>query len=97
MADTTTKGNDMERLAEIGARYLACSQDDRDTIALVMSDVIDTITSASGGGIMFLDPKGTGTMNVHLLGDVDLAPSMLIAAPAIYESLFGVPDGVELQ
>lgn len=81
------------RAAHIQARLETASAEDRDTISIILADVVDALLSESGAGILFVDKEGTGEMSVHVIGDYELAPALLLSAPGIYERLFGVPDG----
>lgn len=87
----------LARAAHITARLATASDEDKDTISIILYDIIDTLLSESGAGILFFDKEGTGKMSVHLIGDYDLAPEMLHAAPAIYHKLFSVPEGTVTQ
>ena len=86
-----------DRWTKTQARYMLASPEDRAVIEHVMADVVDVVLSDNGGGLMFADPSGEGSMSVHILGDSSLAPLMVAAAPDIYERVFGVPDEVVLQ
>ena len=83
----------LARAAHIQHRLEGASEEDKDTITIILCDIVDALLGESGAGILFVDKAGTGEMSVHVIGDYDLAPEMLLAAPGIYERLFGVPKG----
>lgn len=90
---TTLTSVQKARADRIKTQLETASDEDRDTISIILADVVDALLSDAGAGILFVDKDGSGTLSVHIIGDYDLAPSMLRAAPDIYERLFGVPDG----
>lgn len=85
------------RAAHIQERLMHASDDDKDTISILLCDIVDTMLNETGAGVLFVDKAGTGSMAVHLIGDTDLVPEMLRAAPAIFDRVFGVPEGMVPQ
>ena len=94
--DTSTAAQ-IERAKTVNQRMLDMSSEDRDTVALIIMDVMDALDNAESGGRMFVDPEGNGEMNVHLFGDKTLAAHMLMHASDIYAGLFTVPEGTVAQ
>ena len=68
-----------------------------DIFLSVMHEVVCALHSKTGGGVLFTDITGEGEMNIHLIGNQDHTPQMLLAAPSVYRSHFNVPDGASLQ
>ena len=87
----------LARAKHIQTRLADASEEDRDTISIILCDIVDALLGEAGAGILFVDKDGTGEMSVHMIGDYDLAPAMLRAAPSIYKRLFGVPEGAVPQ
>lgn len=87
-----TDMNKAVEMVDLLILYQAADEQDQEVIRRVMSDVIDVVTSAEGGGILFVDTEGDGEMNVHLIGDSSLTPLMLRSAQRVYDKVFGVPE-----
>lgn len=86
-----------DRAAHIQAQLMTASDEDKETISMILADVVDTILSDNGAGVLFFDKNGEGSMSVHMLGEIGAATGMLQAAPAVYESLFATPSDAKMQ
>ena len=87
----------MDKLIDTLKRINDASDEDKETVARVMGDIVTLVLSDSGAAVFFIDPDGAGEMHVHMLGDMDIAPQMLRAAPALYREYFSAPEGSALQ
>lgn len=82
MADTD---NVVKKLEALDPQY-------RETILVVLEELLDVL-NGDGAGVFFSDAANMGQMSVHLFGDPQTAAGMIAAAPAVYERVYGVPDG----
>ncbi len=94
---TNLNPEQLARATHIQKRLAGASDEDKDTISIILCDIVDTLLSDAGAGILLVDKEGTGEMSVHIIGDYELAPEMLNAAPGIYQRLFSVPEGTVPQ
>ena len=93
----TSSAAQIARAQIVSQRMQTMSAEDRDTVALIIMDVMDALANDDSGGLMFVDPEGTGEMNIHLFGDKTLAAHMLRHASEIYENIFTVSAGETVQ
>lgn len=78
------------------ARASKLSDDDIDTLLIVLDELIEALRQ-DGAAVLFTDRDGQGVMSVHLLGDPTTAACMLEAAPAVFNKVYGRPEGATTQ
>lgn len=68
-----------------------------DVLVHLINDAIDVLTNPAGAGVFFVDKGGSGSMDVHIMGDISVALQMVQAAPDGFARIFQAPDDAVLQ